>query len=41
MFRIDSDLYAAAKAVAAERGETLTRVITEALRRYVKRHERT
>jgi len=38
-FRLDGDLYAQAKAVAAARNETLTHVITEALRRYVRRHQ--
>jgi len=38
MFRIPPDLYATAKAVAAARGETLTHVVTAALRRYVARN---
>jgi len=38
MFRINPDLYAAAKAVAAARGETLTAVVTLALTRYVRRN---
>jgi predicted transcriptional regulator len=38
MFRIDSALYAQAKAIAAARNETLTHVVTEALTRYVRRH---
>lgn len=37
-FRLPPDLYADAKKVAAARGETLTHVITEALRRYVRRN---
>ena len=37
-FRIPDDLYADAKRIAAARNETLTHVITEALRRYVKRN---
>lgn len=37
-FRVPDDLYADAKAVAAVRGETLTDVITAALRRYVRRN---
>jgi len=37
-FRLPPDLYADAKRIAASRGETLTHVITEALRRYVKRN---
>lgn len=36
-FRISADLYAAAQAKAAERGETLTSVVVRALERYVKR----
>lgn len=36
-FRIPGDLYAAAKAKAEERGETLTDVIRRALERYVRR----
>lgn len=35
-FRIPLDLKAAAKARAAERGETLTAVIIRALERYIK-----
>jgi predicted transcriptional regulator len=37
-FRLPTDLYAQAKAIAAARNETLTHVITEALTRYVRRH---
>jgi len=36
-FRIPDDVYDAAKAKAAERGETLTAVVIRALRRYVAR----
>ena len=35
-FRIPTDLYVAAKAKAAENGETVTDVIVRALRRYVR-----
>jgi predicted HicB family RNase H-like nuclease len=38
MFRIEPGLFAAAKAIAASRNETLTHVVTEALTRYVRRH---
>ena len=34
--RVDPDLWAAAKARAAERGESVTDVIVRALRRYVR-----
>lgn len=36
-FRIPDDVYDAAKAKAAERGETLTEVVRKALERYAKR----
>lgn len=36
-FRIPDDVYDAAKAKAAERGETLTDVVKKALERYAKR----
>lgn len=36
-FRIPTDLYTAAKAKAASRGETLTDVILKALQRYINR----
>jgi predicted HicB family RNase H-like nuclease len=35
-FRINAELYTAAQAKAAERGETLTSVVVRALERYVK-----
>lgn len=35
-FRINAELYAAAQAKAAERGETLTSVVVRALQRYVR-----
>lgn len=37
-FRPPPELWQDAKAIAASRGETLTDVLTEALRRYVRRH---
>jgi predicted transcriptional regulator len=37
--RISDDLWSQAKAIAAARDETLTQVVTEALRRYVRRHQ--
>lgn len=36
--RVTAELWDAAKAIAAERGETLSDVIRTALERYVKRH---
>jgi predicted HicB family RNase H-like nuclease len=36
-FRIDPELYAAVQEKAAERGETVTDVVVQALQRYVKR----
>lgn len=39
--RIPDDLWTAAKAVAGQRGETLTDVIQAALRRYVAEHRST
>jgi predicted DNA-binding ribbon-helix-helix protein len=36
--RVEEALWQEAKAVAARRGETVTDVITEALRRYVRRN---
>jgi len=36
-FRIPEDLYAAAQAKAAERGESVSEVVRKALERYVKR----
>lgn len=39
-FRIPEDLYRAAQAAAAERGENLSEVIRAALDRYVKRSRR-
>lgn len=36
--RIPDHVWDAAKAIAAERGETLTAVIEAALRRYISRH---
>lgn len=36
--RISDDEWNAAKAVAASRNETLTKVVRDALARYVKRH---
>lgn len=36
-FRIPDDIYKAAQAKAAERGETLTGVVVDALKRYTKR----
>lgn len=36
--RVEESLWREAKEIAARRGETLTDVLTEALRRYVKRH---
>jgi predicted transcriptional regulator len=39
-FRIPEDLYRAAQTVAAERDESLSHVIRQALERYVKRHGR-
>lgn len=38
--RVSDELWEAAKATAAEQGETVTDVITEALRRYVRRGKR-
>lgn len=37
--RIEEVLWQEAKTIAAERGETVTDVITEALRRYVRRNK--
>lgn len=37
--RVPDALWNAAKAIAERRGETLTEVIIEALRRYVRRNE--
>ena len=37
--RVDRDLWATAKAIAGTRGETISAVINDALRRYVKRHQ--
>lgn len=37
-FRIPEDVYAAAKAKAVERGETLSDVVRRALERYARRH---
>ena len=37
--RVDRDLWATAKAIAGSRGETISAVINDALRRYVKRHQ--
>lgn len=36
-FRIPDDVYKAAQVKAAERGETLTAVVVDALKRYAKR----
>jgi predicted HicB family RNase H-like nuclease len=36
-FRIPAELYAAAQAKAAERGESVSEVVRKALERYVKR----
>jgi hypothetical protein len=36
--RVAEGLWSDAKAIAAVRGETLTDVLTDALRRYTKRH---
>jgi predicted transcriptional regulator len=36
--RVEDGLWRAAKAIAAERGESLSNVMREALRRYVKRY---
>lgn len=36
--RISDRVWDEAKAIAAERGETLTAVIEQALRRYIQRH---
>ena len=38
--RVATELWEAAKAAAAERGETVTDVLRAALERYVKAHER-
>ena len=38
-YRPPPELYAAAKAIAAARGETLTDIINAALARYVKRNQ--
>lgn len=38
--RIPDDLWQAAKAIARDRGETLSEVIRDALTDYVKRHRR-
>lgn len=38
--RVDTELWTAARGVAAARGETLSEVIRAALRRYVTRHHR-
>jgi predicted transcriptional regulator len=37
--RVPDDLWHAAQAIAKARGETLSDIIRDALRRYVKRHE--
>ena len=37
--RIPDELWKAAQAIAATRGETVTDVITEALKRYVRRNQ--
>jgi hypothetical protein len=36
--RVEDELWDAAKAIAAERGEDLSAIMRDALRRYVKRH---
>jgi predicted HicB family RNase H-like nuclease len=36
-FRVEDELYEAVKAKAAERGESVTDVVTDAFKRYVKR----
>jgi predicted transcriptional regulator len=36
--RVEDELWNAAKAIAAERGESLSDVMRDALRRYVRRH---
>ena len=38
MVRVEDELWEAAKAAAADEGTTVSEVIREALRRYVKRH---
>ena len=36
--RVEDELWNAAKAIAAERGDDLSAIMRDALRRYVKRH---
>jgi len=39
-FRIPDDVYKAAQAKAAERGETVSSVVVDSLKRYAKRKDR-